>query len=32
MFLNEVEANKIIVIDNASFHRKKILYELCSKV
>ncbi|MEG1132663.1 MAG: transposase, partial [Romboutsia sp.] len=29
MFLNEVEENKVIVIDNASFHRKNRLYELC---
>ncbi len=28
MFLNEVAENKIIIMDNASFHRKKILYEL----
>ena len=26
MFLNEVAENKIIIMDNASFHRKKILY------
>ena len=30
MFLNEVEENKVIIMDNASFHRKKILYELCN--
>ena len=29
VFLNEVEANKAIVMDNASFHRKNKLYELC---
>ncbi len=30
MFLNEVSKNKVIIMDNASFHRKKILYKLCS--
>ena len=29
MFLSEVESNKVIVMDNASFHRKNKLYELC---
>lgn len=29
MFLSEVECNKVIVMDNASFHRKSRLYELC---
>lgn len=29
MFLNEVEENKAIVMDNASFHCKSRLYELC---
>lgn len=30
MFLNEVEENKVIVMDNASFRIKKILDELYS--
>ena len=29
MFLNEVEKNKAIVMDNATFHCKSRLYELC---
>ena len=29
MFLNEVEENKAIVMDNATFHYKSRLYELC---
>ena len=29
MFLNEVEENKAIVMDNAAFHCKSRLYELC---
>ena len=29
MFLNEVEKNKAIVMDNATFHYKNRLYELC---
>lgn len=29
MFLDEVEENKVIVMDNASFHCKNKLYELC---
>lgn len=29
MFLHEVEENKAIVMDNASFHCKSRLYELC---
>ena len=29
MFLNEVEENKAIVMDNATFHCKSRLYELC---
>lgn len=29
MFLKEVEENKIIVMDNATFHRKSKLYDLC---
>ena len=29
ILLNEVEPNKAIVMDNASFHRKNKLYELC---
>ena len=29
MFLSEVECNKVIVMDNASFHRKSRLYKLC---
>ena len=29
MFLNEVEKNKAIVMDNATFHCKNRLYELC---
>ena len=28
-FLNEVEKNKAIVMDNATFHCKSRLYELC---
>lgn len=28
-FLNEIEPNKVIVMDNASFHRKNKLYKLC---
>lgn len=32
MFLNEIEPNKVIVMDNASFHRKNKLYELCKEV
>ncbi|MCR8746023.1 transposase [Romboutsia lituseburensis] len=30
MFLKAIEENKVIVMDNASFHSKKVLYELCS--
>lgn len=29
MFLKEVEENKVIVMDNATFHCKSRLYELC---
>lgn len=29
IFLNEIEPNKVIVMDNASFHRKNKLYEIC---
>ena len=29
MFLNEIEPNKAIIMDNASFHRKNMLYKLC---
>ena len=29
MFLNEVEENKAIVMDNATFHCKNRLHELC---
>lgn len=29
IFLNEVEPNKAIVMDNASFHRKNELYKIC---
>nr|WP_288306570.1 IS630 family transposase [uncultured Romboutsia sp.] len=29
MFLKEVEENKVIVMDNATFHCKNRLYELC---
>ena len=29
VFLEEVEENKTIVMDNAAFHRKNKLYELC---
>lgn len=31
IFLNEVESNKVIVMDNASFHRKNQLYDLCKR-
>ena len=31
IFLNEIESNKVIVMDNTSFHRKNKLYELCEK-
>ncbi|MEG2416719.1 MAG: transposase [Peptostreptococcaceae bacterium] len=31
MFLNEIEENKVIVMDNASFHCKNRLYELCKE-
>ena len=31
MFLDEVEENKVIVMDNASFHCKNRLYELCKE-
>ena len=31
MFLNELEENKAIVMDNATFHCKSRLYELCKK-
>lgn len=29
LFLKEVEENKVIVIANATFHRKGKLYDLC---
>ena len=29
MFLKEVKENKVIVMDNATFHRKSKLYDLC---
>ena len=29
IFLNEVEENKVIVMDNSAFHCKSRLYELC---
>ena len=29
MFLKEVKENKVIVMDNATFHRKNKLYDLC---
>lgn len=31
IFLDEVEEDKVIVMDNASFHRKNKLYELCKE-
>lgn len=31
MFLDEIEDNKVIVMDNASFHCKNRFYELCRK-
>lgn len=31
MFLDEIEENKVIVMDNASFHCKNRLYELCKE-
>ena len=30
-FLKNIPENSIIVMDNASFHRKKILFDLCSQ-
>ena len=29
MFLKEVKENKVIIMDNATFHRKSRLYDLC---
>ena len=29
MFLEEVKENKVIIMDNAKFHRKSRLYDLC---
>ena len=29
MFLKEIKENKVIVMDNATFHRKSKLYDLC---
>ena len=29
MFLKKVKENKVIIMDNATFHRKSRLYDLC---